>query len=95
METRRAVHGSAVSRWVVAVALVLGACGLGASSALGLHELGVGAGSAPSGRSTVTFVSGPAWDDSSRRHGNQSLDGSQSPAVTYRAPREQGGGPRD
>ena len=94
MDSRTALRGSLVSKQVLAIGLVIAAIVLGIGTAFAVRILQpVSARS--SGYGAVTFAAGPAWDDSNRRHGTQSIGGSAVTSPAYREPSPGRGGPKD
>jgi len=94
MNSRTALRGSFVSKQMVAIAMVIAAIVLGVAAAITVRQLAPAASSA-TGYDAVTFSAGPAWDDSNRHHGTQSVGGSLLSTSGFREPSDQRGGPRD
>jgi hypothetical protein len=94
MESRTALRGSFVSKRLAAIVLVIAAIVLGMTTAYAAHMLAAGANGSAAAAS-VQFAAGPAWDDTNRRHGAQSLGGPPSGQLGYREPSGQRGGPKD
>jgi hypothetical protein len=94
MESRTALRGSFVSKRFVAVALVIAAILLGMTAAYAAHALAAGA-AGNSAALSAHFAAGPAWDDTNRRHGTQSVGGPEAGQLGYREPSGQRGGPKD
>lgn len=94
MESRTALRGSFVSKQAVAVTMVIAAILLGIMGAVVVRQLAPASAGA-AGYGAVTFAAGPAWDDSNRHHGTQSVDGAAPAAPAFRQPTTSRGGPRD
>lgn len=94
MDSRTALRGSSVSRQVVAVALVVAVILLGVVSAIVVRSLTAPAAAGSAGYGSVTFAAGPAFDDTNRHHGTQSIGGSDAKPAPYREPSSQRGGPQ-
>jgi hypothetical protein len=94
VDSRTALRGSFVSRYAVAIALIVAAAMLGLTGAVVLRQV-LPAAPARAASSTLQFVSGPAWGDSDRRHGTQSAGGVEVSPAAYRPPSDRRGGPQE
>lgn len=94
MDSRTALRGSFVSKQVVAAALVVAAILLGITAAIVVRSLAPAAAAGSAGYGSVTFAAGPAFDDTNRHHGTQSMGGSDAKPAPYREPSSQRGGPQ-
>jgi hypothetical protein len=93
MDSRTALRASFVSKRFVAVALVIVAILLGFTAAYAAHAFAAGA-AGNSTASSAYAAAGPAWDDTNRRHGTQSMGGPEVGQLRYREPSSQRGGPK-
>jgi hypothetical protein len=78
---------------LVGIVMLVAAIVLGIAGAYGARVL-VPAGSGAAGHSAVTF-GGPAFDDTYRKHGTQTIGGGATVAPSYREPSSGRGGPQD